>query len=135
MHANSRWRKRYANVEQELVNRSDWPTISCDVDLGNVNETEKNGRFFVDEIKHQWAKDVKNDLIFSGVRNTLLHGSETIPRRLPIKYNNSMSGSVPNVNKNYNSASDVKLNCVSSQTTIQSDYFTPNENFSFIFTS
>lgn len=73
---------------------------------------------------------------FSGNKKTIGGGSETIPRRLPFKLvNNSLYGSLPNVDsQNFNSSSDIKLNCVSSQTTIQSDYYTPTDNFSIIFT-
>ncbi|XP_065220053.1 polyamine-transporting ATPase 13A3-like isoform X2 [Planococcus citri] len=123
LHAGSKWRKLYANVEHELVSRSDWPTVSCDVDYENAN-----------------ASDNCAD---SCARNALLfRGSQTIPRRLSPTNYRCISSSVPNINKTTRSnnggsgtLSDVKLACVSSQTTVQSDYFTPNENLSFIFTS
>lgn len=41
LHKNKKWRKMFVNVEQELVNRSDWPVITCDADVGSLDLSQK----------------------------------------------------------------------------------------------
>lgn len=41
LHAKKKWRKAFANIEQELMSRSDWPVITCDVDLGTLESSDK----------------------------------------------------------------------------------------------